>query len=162
MIRSDASTIALNKLGPVPKSVLDVMRIREWSAFESFKTGPGTVEDLKIATELLTLCQCCIDSGIGIEAQIVCIDAGEVLSQGNLHLKTGNAIRLSEVPLAVLRVLHDFHDQQRELCSLGLYAKMIDDAEIVVQLPTNKKQNKGPRKRRFCILLRKSMHKKRN
>lgn len=122
----------LNARPLLPELVQD-MRLREWSALESFATGRATGVDARLLLELHCMCSTSIAMGIGIEAKDVCDRATDVLTAIFEAYPAGESMRMDAAQLAVVREMHDLHDQQRALCTRREYIEMLGKADAMIQ-----------------------------
>ena len=125
-------TQAILNARPLSAELVQDMRLREWSTLESFATGRATGVDARLLLELHCMCATSIAMGIGTEAQEVYDRATKVLTEVFEAYSAGEAMRMDTAQLAVVREMHDLHDQQRALCTRREYIEMIGKADAMI------------------------------
>jgi len=117
-------TVAIKRASPVTPDVVQQLRLREWSAIEAFAQGQATSVDLALLEELLCMCQCSIELGIGPEAQPTCEAAEQVFTALHARTAVNTLMKMDPAELDVMRELQGFHDQQRAACNRADYSRM--------------------------------------
>lgn len=126
-------TQAILNARPLSPELVQDMRLREWSALESFATGRATGVDARLLLELHCMCSTSIAMGIGTEAREVCDRATHVLTAVFEAHPAGESMRMDPGQLAIVREMHDLHDQQRALCTRREYIEMLGKADAMIE-----------------------------
>ncbi len=124
--------LALKRAGPVPPGFVESLRLREWSAIETFAKGNATATELAMLRELLAMCACSIDHGFGPEAQSTCSAAAAVLESFGAVPSPGAPLRMDGTQIQVMRDLQGYHDLQRAAFSWGDYLRVIEQATVML------------------------------
>ena len=119
-------TVAIKRASPVTPEVVQRLRMREWSAIEAFAQGQATSVDVALLEELLCMCLCSIELGIGPEAQATCNAAELVFAALRARSPANTPMVMNPAELDVMRDLQSFHDQQRAACNRREYSHMAD------------------------------------
>lgn len=119
-------TVAIKRASPVTPDVVQHLRLREWSAIEAFAQGKATSVDVALLEELLCMCLCSIELGIGPEAQATCDAAELVFAALRARSPANTPMVMNSEEIAVMRDLQSYHDQQRAACNRREYSHMAD------------------------------------
>lgn len=124
--------VAVRRAGPIPSDLIEGLRLREWSAIETFAKGNATPIELAMLRELLGMCACSVDLGFGPEAEPTCKAAAAILGSFG---KADSSTRLSmnDSQIMVMRELQGYHDLQRAAFTWGDYLRLVDQATFMLQ-----------------------------
>jgi hypothetical protein len=104
---------------------LDLLRMRELSAVDTFSKGAATPQDFRDVCDMLNLAETMGQSGIGPEALPVCAAVQAELLAAKARYESTGRMGLTGPGLRALRQLYDLHDQQRTAVDRSTYERAI-------------------------------------
>jgi len=105
--------------------LLDKLRMRELSAFDSMVKGWGTVEDWRVLVDMMNIAEMMGKSGIGPEVLPYCEDGCQAMTEAALRYQKSMKMGLSGLGINALREICAYHDLQRISVSRSVYETMI-------------------------------------
>ena len=105
--------------------LLDKLRMRELSAFDSMVKGWGTVEDWRVLVDMMNIAEMMGKSGIGPEVLPYCEDGCQAMTEAARRYQKSMKMGLSGVGINALREICAYHDLQRTSVSRSVYEAMI-------------------------------------
>jgi len=105
--------------------LLDKLRMRELSAFDSMVKGWGTVEDWWVLVDMMNIAEMMGKSGIGPEVLPYCEDGCQAMTEAARRYQKSMKMGLSGVGINALREICAYHDLQRTSVSRSVYETMI-------------------------------------
>jgi len=105
--------------------LLDKLRMRELSAFDSMVKGWGTVEDWRVLVDMMNIAEMMGKSGIGPEVLPYCEDGCQAMTEAARRYQKSMKMGLSGVGINALREICAYHDLQRTSVSRSVYETMI-------------------------------------
>jgi len=105
--------------------LLDKLRMRELSAFDSMVKGLGTVEDWRILVDMMNIAEMMGKSGIGPEVLPYCEEGCQAMTEAARRYQKSMKMGLSGVGINALREICAYHDLQRTSVSRSIYETMI-------------------------------------
>jgi hypothetical protein len=107
------------------QSLLDNLRMRELSAFDSMVKGWGTVDDWRLLVDMMNISEMMGKNGIGPEVLPYCEDGCQAMSEAAHRYQKTKKMGLSGVGISALREICAYHDLQRTSVSRSVYETMI-------------------------------------
>ena len=107
------------------QGLLDKLRMRELSAFDSMVKGLGTVEDWRVLVDMMNIAEMMGKSGIGPEVLPYCEEGFQAMTEAALRYQKTMKMGLSGVGINALREICAYHDLQRTSVSRSVYETMI-------------------------------------
>jgi len=105
--------------------LLDKLRMRELSAFDSMVKGWGTVEDWRVLVDMMNIAEMMGKSGIGPEVLPYCEEGCQAMTEAARRYQKSMNMGLSGVGINALREICAYHDLQRTSVSRSVYETMI-------------------------------------
>jgi len=105
--------------------LLNKLRMRELSAFDSMVKGWGTVEDWRVLVDMMNIAEMMGKSGIGPEVLPYCEDGCQAMTEAARRYQKSMKMGLSGVGINALREICAYHDLQRTSVSRSVYETMI-------------------------------------
>ena len=105
--------------------LLDKLRMRELSAFDSMVKGWGTVVDWRVLVDMMNIAEMMGKSGIGPEVLPYCEDGCQAMTEAARRYQKSMKMGLSGVGINALREICAYHDLQRTSVSRSVYETMI-------------------------------------
>jgi len=105
--------------------LLDKLRMRELSAFDSMVKGWGTVEDWRVLVDMMNIAEMMGKSGIGPEVLPYCEEGCQAMTEAARRYQKSMKMGLSGVGINALREICAYHDLQRASVSRSVYETMI-------------------------------------
>jgi len=105
--------------------LLDKLRMRELSAFDSMVKGWGTVEDWRVLVDMMNIAEMMGKSGIGPEVLPYCEEGCQAMTEAARRYQKSMKMGLSGVGINALREICAYHDLQRTSVSRSVYETMI-------------------------------------
>jgi len=107
------------------KKSLDKLRLLELSALDVMRMGKGTIQDWRVLTDMLNICQTFVRHGIGTEAKDDCAMAQESLLNAARRYEKTKRMGLDGQGIKALQNVHEWHDLQRQSVARSVYEKII-------------------------------------
>lgn len=112
-------------VSPIPKTMLDTLRIRVLGSIENFAHGRAGLQDYNEMVDMLNITETMAKKGIRPEALPVCKRVElELLAAADRFQQT-HRMTVSDDGLNAIREMHDHHDGQRCDGSRGKYDKAL-------------------------------------
>ena len=108
------------------QTALDKLRLGELSALESMRMGKGTIEDWRLLTDMMNICETFGKNGIGAEALEDCRQAQESLYKSAKRYETTKRMGLDGLGIKALQNVFEWHDLQRISVARSVYEDMIE------------------------------------
>jgi len=108
------------------KKSLDKLRLLELSALDSMRMGKGTIQDWRVLTDMLNICQTFVRHGIGTEAKDDCAMAQESLLNAARRYEKTQRMGLDGQGIKALQNVREWHDLQRTSVARSVYERMIE------------------------------------
>jgi len=105
--------------------LLDKLRMRELSAFDSMVKGWGTVEDWRVLVDMMNIAEMMGKCGIGPEVLPYCEDGCQAMTEAARRYQKSMKMGLSGLGINALREICAYHDLQRTSVSRSVYETMI-------------------------------------
>jgi len=105
--------------------LLDKLRLRELSAFDSMVKGYGTVEDWRLLVDMMNIAEMMGKNGIGPEVLPYCEQGCQAMTEAARRYQETMKMGLSGVGINALREICAYHDAQRCSVSRSVYENMI-------------------------------------
>ena len=105
--------------------LLDKLRMRELSAFDSMVKGWGTVEDWRVLVDMMNIAEIMGKSGIGPEVLPYCEEGCQAMTEAARRYQKSMKMGLSGLGINALREICAYHDLQRTSVSRSVYETMI-------------------------------------
>jgi hypothetical protein len=105
--------------------LLDKLRMRELSAFDSMVKGWGTVEDWRVLVDMMNIAEMMGKSGIGPEVLPYCEEGCQAMTEAARRYQKSMKMGLSGLGINALREICAYHDLQRTSVSRSVYETMI-------------------------------------
>lgn len=96
-----------------PRSLLDKLRLTEWSALEAMTKGQGTVQDWRTLVDVLNLAEMFGRQGIGPEVLPICEKAQDGLHKAAMRFQETKKMGLDGLTIDNLRHLIEYADLQQ-------------------------------------------------
>lgn len=96
-----------------PRSLLDKLRLTEWSALEAMTKGQGTVQDWRTLVDVLNLAEMFGRQGIGPEVLPICEKAQDGLHKAAMRFQETKKMGLDGLTIEHLRHLIEYADLQQ-------------------------------------------------
>jgi len=127
----------LEGMGVAEGKKLNMLRLRELAAIESFCTGKAGMQEWCDLVAMLNIAEGMANDGIGLEVLEACKHAQDALMGAAKRYELTKRMGLTGEGLRAVRELYEYHDLQRTSISLGEYEKSI-------QKTMNRVRSKAP------------------
>jgi hypothetical protein len=118
-------TLAVQGAAITPQKALDMLRLRELSAIESFRAGSAEVSDWRTLADLVNLTETMATEGVGHDALPTCHAAQAALERAHDRREATGHFGIDGPGLQALRELYEWHDAQRSAIARSRYEQLI-------------------------------------